>query len=933
MKKPLHLGLRVFAFFIFTALLFPQSGKIAGRVTLKSTSEGIPFVNVVIVGTTQGASTDVDGYYSILNVRPEIYSLKASAIGYNTATTQKIRVSIDLTSKTDFVLQETSLQTQEVVVVAEKPLVTKDLTSSTAIIGADEIASLPVTEFSQVLNLKAGFVGGTVRGGRGGEVVYAIDGVPVTDVYNGSTVVDVNANSIQELQFVSGAFNAEYGKALSGYVNIATKDGDNKFTGTASGYLGSYYTDHTNIFRFMNKIRPTSTYNGEFSLSGPVITDQMFFYTNIRYVNFGGFLYGQRKFNPWDLTINNGNNVSDPSKQYDIRSTGDSAIVPMNDNQKLSGQGKVSIKLLPELRLSYNYLFEKRNYKEYDYSFSYNPDGLPHTQKNANTNILGLTHTIGSNTFYQLNLSYFFNKYKSYVYEDPNDSRYTADALLGQQPQNGFSFKTGGTVSDHFQRETATMGAKYDLTSQVTKAHQLKFGLEYNIHTLNYNRIHLTDPLGLPSTQQAPYNPYSHKVIPNENDSLQYLDVDLVKRIPKEFSAYLQDKIELNEMILNIGIRFDYFDPNANILADPNDPDVFSPRDINHLYPKKSDGTYDYANPYTIEQRRAFWYKKATKKLQISPRLGFAFPITDRGVIHFSYGHFFQTPNFELLYFTNPNFKFGSGTGNVGLAGNPDLKPEATISGEVGVQQALSNDLSFDLTAYFRDIRELAGSRADAIPIKGGTSNYTMFVNSDFGFVKGVILTITKRLSSNWAATIDYTLQSAQGNASDPNTVYQQVSNNQSPAVQLIKLNNDQTHTLNVTFSYASNDNWGFSAIGTFGSGFPYTPSQSSNLSGLLVNTETKPVTYNVDMRAYYDLALDPMKLSFFMRINNVFDIKNQWGIYTDSGTANYTLAEYLAKQDPYGRPALVNSVDEYYRNPTMYSEPRRIEIGATLFF
>ncbi|MGE5432332.1 MAG: carboxypeptidase-like regulatory domain-containing protein, partial [Syntrophomonadaceae bacterium] len=211
------------------------TGKIAGRVVDAATREALPFVNIVLVGTSQGAATDMDGYYSILNVAPGTYSLKATAIGYNSTTVQNVKVSIDLTTKIDFDLGETSVQlNQDVVVVAQRPLVTKDLTASTSVIGANEISSLPVTEFQDVLKLQAGVVGAdnNVRGGRKGEVVFAIDGVPVTDVYDGGTVVDVNANSIQEMQFVSGAFNAEYGRALSGYVNIATKDGSNTFTGT-----------------------------------------------------------------------------------------------------------------------------------------------------------------------------------------------------------------------------------------------------------------------------------------------------------------------------------------------------------------------------------------------------------------------------------------------------------------------------------------------------------------------------------------------------------------------------------------------------------------------------------------------------------------------------------------------------------------------------
>jgi len=78
---------------------------------------------------------------------------------------------------------------EEVVVVATRPLVTKDLTSSTSIVSADDIEVLPITEISEVLELQAGWVGGNVRGGRSGEVAYAIDGVQVTDVYDGSTVI------------------------------------------------------------------------------------------------------------------------------------------------------------------------------------------------------------------------------------------------------------------------------------------------------------------------------------------------------------------------------------------------------------------------------------------------------------------------------------------------------------------------------------------------------------------------------------------------------------------------------------------------------------------------------------------------------------------------------------------------------------------------
>ncbi|PJA98156.1 MAG: hypothetical protein CO128_08800, partial [Ignavibacteriales bacterium CG_4_9_14_3_um_filter_30_11] len=352
-------------------------------------------------------------------------------------------------------------------------------------------------------------------------------------------------------------------------------------------------------------------------------------------------------------------------------------------------------------------------------------------------------------------------------------------------------------------------------------------------------------------------------------------------------------------------------------LADPSDPDIYRPRKTENL-------------ALTLTQRRAKWYVDAPTSWQFSPRLGIAFPLTDRGVVHFSYGHFFQVPNFSLLY-TNPEFKFGGGTGNIGVAGNAALKPEKTISGEVGFQQAFSDDITVDVTGYFRDIRNLTGTRADDIRLFGGSASYSQFVNSDFGFVKGIVVSVTKRMNHNWAATIDYTLQLAKGNASDPEATRNQIVNGQLPEIQLIKLSFDQTHTLNATFTYASDDNWGFSLISKYGSGFPYTPNQSLDVSELLTNSELKPSTFNVDLRAYKDIEIGGIKISFFARVFNLFDKKNQNNVYNDSGTADFTLEEFLRRQS--GVPELVNTLDEYYRNPGFYSEPRRVEFGTSIFF
>ncbi len=912
---------------------YAQTGKIAGRVIDSNTSESLPFVNVIVEGTNFGAATDINGFYSMIGIPPGIYSVRASAIGYQSVTIQEARISIDLTTTLDFALREASIELgEEVVVIATRPLVTRDLTSSTAIIGSDEIQVLPVTEFQEVLNLQAGVVGGTVRGGRRGEVVYAIDGVPITDIYDGSTVIDVSTNSIQELQFISGAFNAEYGRALSGYVNIATKDGDNNFNGTLTTYFGDHISSRTEIFRGIDELRPANIRNFEGSLSGPVVPNHLWFYVNARYIYFGGWLYGKRVFNPWDITRNLG--PSEPIEtRYQIDSTGDGKIVPMNWNEKMYGQGKLTYRPFSAVKLNFNYLIDKVDYQDYDHSFSFNPDGDFQRFRLGITNIFSITHTLSPSTFYQANFSYFFKKYQQYVYNDPNDPRYTHELLLSQHPAEIPSFRTGGTQTSHFKRITSTYGVKIDLTSQVSKIHMIKMGVEFNRHDLTFNNILLAQELGIPDPAESG-NPYAKYRVPNPYDPNENLRIDIYRRYPIELSAYIQDKIELEELIINAGVRFDYFYPNGKLLTDPTDPDIYRPRTATNIYvgDTNGDGTLGEGDELkTVEQRRAYWYKNADPSFEISPRLGIAFPITDRGVIHFSYGHFFQIPSFELLY-QNPEYKFGSGTQNLGIAGNPSLKPQLTISGEVGLQQALTDILTIDLTAYFRDIRNLAGTRAEDIRLAGGSGSYSQYVNSDFGFVKGIVFTLNKRIADNWAATVDYTYQDAKGNASDPAATRNQRAGGQQPEIRLVRLDWDQTHTINATFTYASDDDWGFSVIAQYGSGFPYTPTFSLNVSDLLVNSELKPSTKNVDLRVYKDFFIGNYRISVFSRVYNVFDFRNQLNVYNDSGTADFTIEEFLRKNDQ-NPNRLVNSLDEFYRNPTFYSEPRRVEIGTTIFF
>jgi TonB dependent receptor-like, beta-barrel/CarboxypepD_reg-like domain/TonB-dependent Receptor Plug Domain len=934
----------IFAFTNF--ILAGTTGKIAGRVTDKTTGEPLPFVNIVIVGTTMGAASDVDGYYNILNLAPGTYSVKASAIGYNSMLVENVKVSIDFTTKVDFTLAATSVELgQEVVVIATKPLVQKDLTSSTATINSQDIQALPITSFQDALQLQAGIVKDQsgnfhFRGGRSGEVSYWIDGVPVTNAYDGGTVVDVNKNSIQEMQLVTGAFNAEYGQAMSGIVNIATKSGSNETHGNITAYSGAYLTQNSDVFYGTKKVDPfsSSTQNKidwlEGSLNGPIIKDLLFYYVDARYYYTGGYLFGQRKYNTYDIA----NTVDVNPANWNIQQTGDGSIVSMAPLMEGYAQGKLTLKLTPAFTISYDYILDNTRGKDYDFTYKYNPDGLLSNFKKGYLNSLTITHAVSSSTFYTLGISNYFNDFREYLdqnsfslsdlykSEDPFDQKYVNTKLL--QPPEA-TFNTGGTNMTHNVRNTNTYVAKIDLTSQISNNHEIKTGVLFNYYTLYLHNINLhmsqADNNRDPVTDGKPFL-QAPVVIP----SIESQDNLFYQHNPWQFSYYAQDKMEYQSLIVNFGLRFDYFHPDGQILADPSDPNIYLP-----LKPQNQDSVVAPGGTHTeaVAKRMTYWYKNATDKWQVSPRLGVSFPITDRGVIHFSYGLFFQIPSFQRLY-ENPGYKLAvtGGSTSLGIIGNPDLKPEQTTSGELGLQQQLTDDIAIDITGYFRDIRNLAGTLNEIQYVFGGSKVYSQYVNTDFGFIRGIVLSVNKRFTEGISATLDYTFQIAKGNASDPASAFNLRNSGVQAETQLIPLDWDQTHTVNATFNYVDRTaDWGGSVVLRFSTGQPYTPQNITNVGTLVYNSQNKPSNTDIDVNLYKDFTVGPSTLSVFLRINNLLDTKNATQVYTDTGQPDWSLEEQ--QQLRINAPHQVSSIQDWYTRPNYYSEPRRVELGTTISF
>lgn len=888
-----YLAIYLFLISVGGLLFAGTTGKIVGQVVDAKTGEALPGVNILVEGTPYGAATDVDGTYLIIGIPPGKYTLRATMIGYVDMVVSNVRVNVDKTTRVNFRMQEKAVELGETIeVVAERPIVRRDLTSTETNISSDVIQALPVENFTDVVNLQAGVINGHFRGGRLGEVVYMIDGVPVNDVYSGTFAVEVENNAIQELNVISGTFNAEYGQAMSGVVNIVTKEGTSHYTGNATIYVGDYISGHKSIFWNIDSFNPIQ--NLQFNLSGPLFKNLTFFASG-RLFKTDGYIYGKKIFLPTDHS----DFTADKPEKWVVESHGrkyhfheslfDSLMaqapsVPMNNRQRLTLNVKLTYRLGTLNKFNFETIYQRKQWREYDHRFRLNPDGDYKRFQNSIHQSVVWNHVFNDRTFMDLRYAYFYTSYRQYVYEDPFDPRYVSSQRLQDTGAN--AFLSGGQQMWHFYRSTTTHLLKWDITSQVTKMHQIKAGVEFRRHRLWLHEFEVVPelPERIPPITQFNNNAYLHH--------------------PIEFSTYIQDKMEFPYMVVNAGVRLDYFNPDGEVPT-------------NFLNPGQSPRS------------------KAKPSYQISPRLGIAYPISEKGVIHVSYGHFFQIPTFFYLY-TNPEFDIYPLQSTpspppqslLNTIGNAELKPQKTVIYEIGIQQQIGRDLGLSVTAFFKDIRNLLGTQV-LYTLEG--LKYARYINRDYGYVRGVTLEFEKRYSHGIYASVDYTYQIAKGNASDPNTAYldQQTEPPKETVKQLVPLDWDRRHQLNATITLGTPGKVAVSIVARYGTGFPYTPT-FQNVQKAVENSGRKPNVYTVDVYAYKNIRVFGLKYTLFLRVYNLFDRLNELNVFTDTGRAGYTLAPlYVGGLRPRG----INRLEDYYVRPDFYSEPRRVQIGLEVEF
>ncbi|MCW8806318.1 MAG: hypothetical protein OQK56_07665, partial [Ignavibacteriaceae bacterium] len=656
-------------------------------------------------------------------------------------------------------------------------------------------------------------------------------------------------------------------------------------------YFGDYVSSRTEVFDNISNISPTGVYNLQGTFSGPVpgAGELLKFFLSGRYLRDEGFIYGERVFNPSDVSDFSAN---DPA-EWQVGSTGDGIFVPMAFDDKLSLQAKIAINIGTGRGIVLNGLYSEEKYGDYDHQYKLNPDGDYNKFNDSYLLSAQYTQVFSNSTFLDILASAFESDYSQYVFENPLDLRYVDPNIKNNV--SGNAFLTGGTENWHFYHTAKTYTGKLDLTTQLTLEHQIKTGAEFKYYDVEYEdfQIVINASTGFKPTLPTPGS----------------FNFNVYNTNPYQFAAYIQDKIELDYLIINLGVRFDYFQPDGKYILDPDN--IAALDDLLPPFPNSLFGV-------------------ASAKYQFSPRLGISYPISDKGAIHISYGHFFQVPPFEYLY-RNPNFRvpltgdFPENVGNV--IGNTDLYPQKTVMYEIGLQQQIFDDYGITITAYLKDISNLLGSE---LYVKNEYKKFSKLINIDYGSVKGITLSFEKRFTHGFSATIDYTYQDAQGNASDPNDAFNKAR--ASPPIevnkQLAPLDWDRTHALNFTITAGVPGNYIISSICRWGTGLPYTPAIQDQRTGLQ-NSDNRPSVSYIDlyMTKYFNVI--NQQFSIFLKIYNLLDTANELEVFTDTGRAGYTLELTRTKQQPRG----VNTLSEFYTRPDYYSAPRQIVLGASVEF
>ncbi len=966
-------------------------GKISGICTDKETGAPLPGVAVSITGTTMGALSDAEGKYFILNVPAGRYDLKAMIIGYAPVELKDMNVSVDLTSKADFQLSSKVLDIGESqVVIAERPMIIKDQTASLKLISREEVQQLPTRGYQDVVGLSAGVVAnykspptlnlrgnreGTnaptlnIRGGRQGDVAYFVDGFSQQDPLTNLSTTTINNNAIEQISISTGGFNAEYGWVSSGAINVTTKEGTKKYSGTIEGITDGY----------MSKAHRYDYNHVAMNVDGPLPLG--------KWKEKGSFFLSMERRREGDRSP---------------RSLAE-GILPHNTLSGWTWQGKLKFDVNPKNQIRLGTLGSRDAWQEFNMNYYFDQEHAPRYLDENYSYYARWTNNLSPKTFFELGTTYYLTKRLrgdskhwdnviSYGRPDGNP-RLDATTLFQQwdrdsivsiyiNPITGTADTTwaddgidqGHVWDDYLKRSSSYLGGSFKLNSQINKSNLLQFGVDVETHKLRYMDhyfptqvdttllIDTTQITGVGDTalyytqgfQDANgygyrfrgYRVVDGKAIPDGTLEDVNSGPDGAKK-PYTFALYLQDKVEWQGLVINAGVRYDYLNANTDRLRNeerPLDPDSVllledpTPEQV-ELGNKLDPGDFEKA--------------KAEQKL--SPRIGVGFPISDKTVFHVNYGKFFQRPELQYLYVNTKWLeRMVKDHPYYAPVGNPNLKPEETTAYEVGISHQLGDFTSLDVTAYYKDIKGLT----EVVNQSSVPNSFAVYRNYDFGTTKGIDASLKMRRNRSITAEIDYSLSFATGTGSYATSQSNVAWTNNERPIRVSPLEFDQRHKLTGIMDVRAGkgqgpkigntyvlENAGVNFLFTAASGSPYTPIRVVNeitmgsfspVPVASINSQTAPWTYRLDLKANKTFSVSRLSFDVYVWVINVFDRKNVVEVYEGSGLADNTGWLATPEGQAYVSQFGADGVEKYnikQRNPMHYDTPRQMRLGLRMSF
>ncbi len=827
----------VIIFFRFTDVYAGTNGILEGRVINKETREPLIGVTVMIAGTAQGTASDTDGNFQLNNLEAGIYDLRISNVGFQPMMYKSVVVRVGLRTRISVELVPSEIELSEVEVTAERPLIEKDVTSTNFSIGSSQVEKLPIRSVQDIITLFPSVTAeGNVRGGKTTEVVYLVDGLPLQDVIGGGMGSSIPKTSITEFSIQSGGFEAEYGNALSGVINIITRRGSNRHSFIIRMEKDNWLAGGWNY-------QHNKTTDIEGTLAGPVFKDKLHFFTANTF------------------------QVTDTRWWQDFDNFFKSPV-----STDLSGMVKLDYVMSSKHHLTVQDIYSIRRWRDYEFSWRFNLDGLPPRDRSSNRSTLTFGHTINKQLHYSINLSHYY--LTSQIGKNKNDidtTAYEYDFFLEYIVKGNRAWWSDS-------RQNIYTG-KVDVVYQPNANNVLKAGFEINQYDIFSDVI-----------KYEPQKTYFGKVIPDDvllNYSSMY------HYYPRTGGAFIQEKLEVDKdgAVVNLGFRWDFLDPQSQRpVVEYVNPDTGS-------------------NQYQSQVKK---YTKASLKQQLSPRMGLSFPLMWDMLLVMNYGHYFQFPLFDYLYSgINPQ-QLRSGVGV--LVGNPDLKPERTHAWELGIKYGIDPMTLLSVTYFKKEFIDQIDSKT-FLPSKAraaGDFGFAEYVNNAFATADGIEFFLSRRPGERFSGSISYSLMRTEG-VSD--YVNQGINLHQwgFPILnEPYPLSWDQLHAIklvidaNLPYNIVCNILWSYS------SGKPYTyfPTKDGYTAedtsrSFRPNNARLPANNNFNMKFSKRFSFGtPMSFQLYGDIRNLFNSKNpKWA------DSNGKIGGQLG-------------------DPSAYYEPRRFSIG-----